>query len=88
MYASAGDVDAHAGPVHRDRHGSVRRPRTGGIVYRPTVDEKATFTASKPAMREWFINNVADGELWYDKLERAIRKAESEIDAERARVLE
>lgn len=60
----------------------------GGIIYVPTADEKATFTAAKPAMRQWFIDNVEDGELWYNKLEKVIRKTESEIDAKRARVLD
>lgn len=60
----------------------------GGIVYQPTAEEKATFLVAKPAMKRWFIANVPDGGLWYNKLASAIQEAEAEIDKERARVLE
>ncbi len=62
--------------------------KAGGTVYVPTPEEKATFMAAKPAMTEWFINNVEDGKVWYDKLVKAVEQAEAEIEAERARVLE
>jgi len=58
----------------------------GGTIYAPTAEEKATFQAAKPAMRDWFVNNIEDGQLWYQKLEAAVERAEAEVDAERARV--
>jgi TRAP-type C4-dicarboxylate transport system substrate-binding protein len=61
--------------------------KAGGTVYAPTAEEKATFMAAKPVIRDWFVNNIEDGQIWYDKLEKAVKEAEAEIDAERARVL-
>ncbi len=57
----------------------------GGTIYAPTAEEKATFQAAKAPMKDWFVSNIEDGQLWYDKLEAAVKKAEAEIDAERAR---
>jgi tripartite ATP-independent transporter DctP family solute receptor len=56
----------------------------GGQIYAPTPAEKATFQAAKPVMRDWFINNIEDGKLWYDKLEAAVKQAEMEVDTARA----
>ncbi len=61
--------------------------KAGGTVYVPTAEEKATFMAAKPVIRDWFVNNIEDGQIWYDKLEKAVKEAEAEIDADRARVL-
>ena len=61
--------------------------KAGGTVYAPTPEEKATFMAAKPVIRDWFVNNIEDGQIWYDKLEKAVKEAEAEIDADRARVL-
>ena len=61
--------------------------KAGGTVYAPTPEEKATFMAAKPVIRDWFVNNIEDGQIWYDKLEKAVKEAEAEIDADRARIL-
>ncbi len=60
----------------------------GGTVYAPTAAEKATFMAAKEPMKQWFFQNIEDGQLWYDKLDAAVKQAEAEIDAARARVLQ
>ena len=60
--------------------------KAGGTIYAPTAEEKATFQAAKPVIKDWFVNNVEDGQLWYDKLEAAVQQAEAEVDAERAKV--
>lgn len=60
----------------------------GGTIYAPTPEEKATFQAAKPVIKDWFVNNVEDGQLWYDKLDAAVKQAEAEVDAERAGLLE
>lgn len=61
--------------------------KSGGTIYVPNEEEKATFKAAKPVIKKWFITNIADGQLWYDKLEAAVKKAEEEVDAEIAKVL-
>lgn len=61
--------------------------KAGGTVYVPTAEEKATFEAAKPVMTEWFVNNIEDGQLWFDKLAKAVKQAKAEIDADRARIL-
>jgi TRAP-type transport system periplasmic protein len=61
--------------------------KAGGTIYVPTATEKATFRAAKPFIKKWFVNNIADGQLWYDKLAKAVKQAEAEIDADRARIL-
>ena len=61
--------------------------KSGGTIYVPTAEEKATFQAAKPVIKEWFITNIPDGQLWYDKLAAAVKKAEEEVDADIARVL-
>jgi tripartite ATP-independent transporter DctP family solute receptor len=58
----------------------------GGTIYAPTAEEKKTFQTAKPAMRDWFVQNIEDGQLWYDKLEAAVKQAEAEVDAERGRI--
>jgi len=61
--------------------------KSGGTIYVPTAEEKATFQAAKPFMTKWFINNIADGQYWYDKLDAAVKLAEKQVDADIARVL-
>jgi tripartite ATP-independent transporter DctP family solute receptor len=61
--------------------------KSGGTIYVPNEAEKATFKAAKPVIKKWFVTNIPDGQLWYDKLEAAVKKAEEEVDAEIARVL-
>ena len=61
--------------------------KTGGTVYIPTPEEKATFQRAKPVMRDWFTKNVDNGEFWVKKLEKAVADTEREIDSYRARVL-
>ena len=60
--------------------------KAGGTIYAPTAEEKKTFQAAKPVIKEWFVNNIEDGQVWYDKLDAAVKKAEAEVDAERAQV--
>ena len=62
--------------------------KAGGTIYAPTPEEKATFQAAKPVIKDWFVNNVEDGQQWYDKLDAAVKKAEEEVDAARAEVLD
>ena len=58
--------------------------KAGGTIYAPTAEEKKSFQGAKPVLRDWFIANIEDGELWYDKLEAAVKEAEAAVDAERA----
>ncbi len=58
----------------------------GGTIYAPTPEEKATFQAAKPVIKDWFVNNIEDGQLWYDKLAKAVAEAEAAVDADRAKV--
>lgn len=57
----------------------------GGTIYAPTPEEKATFQAAKPVMKKWFVENIEDGQFWYDKLEASVRQAEADVDLQRAR---
>ena len=50
--------------------------KSGGTIYVPTAEEKATFQAAKPVIKKWFVTNIPDGQLWFDKLEAAVKKAE------------
>jgi len=61
--------------------------KSGGTIYVPTAEEKATFQAAKPVITKWFIENIPDGKYWYDKLEAAVKLAEKEVDADIARAL-
>ncbi len=61
--------------------------KAGGTVYAPTAEEKATFEAAKPVIKDWFVNNIEDGQIWFDKLEKAVKQVEADIDADRARIL-
>jgi len=61
--------------------------KSGGTIYVPNEEEKATFKAAKPVIKKWFVTNIPDGQLWYDKLAAGVKKAEEEVDAEIARVL-
>jgi tripartite ATP-independent transporter DctP family solute receptor len=61
--------------------------KSGGTIYVPTAEEKATFKAAKPVIKKWFVTNIPDGQLWYDKLAAAVKLAEEEVDAGIARVL-
>lgn len=61
--------------------------KSGGTIYVPTPEEKATFMAAKPVIKKWFVNNIKDGQLWYDKLEAAVKKAEAEVDAKMNRIM-
>jgi TRAP-type C4-dicarboxylate transport system substrate-binding protein len=60
---------------------------TGGTVYVPTAEERATFMASTDAMKQWFLANVDNAEEWLAAWEEAIADAEVEIDADRARII-
>ena len=60
--------------------------KAGGTIYAPTAEEKESFRAAKPVIKDWFVQNIEDGQLWYDKLEAAVQQAEAEVDAERAEV--
>ena len=58
---------------------------SGGTVYVPSAEEKATFTAVTDDMKTWFTDKF--GTEWLDAWEQAIAEAEAEIDADRARVI-
>ena len=58
--------------------------KAGGTIYAPTAEEKATFQTAKAAMKDWFVENIEDGQVWYDKLDAAVKEAEAKVDAERA----
>jgi TRAP-type C4-dicarboxylate transport system substrate-binding protein len=59
---------------------------TGGTVYVPTPDERATFMAATDPMKEWFLANVDNAEEWLDAWDSAIAEAETEIQADRDRI--
>jgi TRAP-type transport system periplasmic protein len=61
--------------------------KAGGTIYVPNAEEKATFQAAKPVITKWFVENIPDGQIWFDKLEAAVKLAEKEVDADLARVL-
>lgn len=54
--------------------------KSGGTIYVPTKEEKKTFRAAKPVIKDWFVKNIEDGQLWFDKLENAVKQAETEVD--------
>ena len=60
--------------------------KAGGTIYAPNAEEKKTFQAAKPVIRDWFVQNIEDGQVWYDKLDAAVKQAEAEVDAARAEV--
>ena len=60
----------------------------GGTIYAPTPEEKATFQTAKAVMKDWFVQNIEDGQLWYDKLDAAVKEAEARVDAARTVVAE
>ena len=47
----------------------------------PTPEEKATFQTAKAVMKDWFVRNIEDGQVWYDKLDAAVKEAEARVDA-------
>jgi TRAP-type C4-dicarboxylate transport system substrate-binding protein len=59
--------------------------KAGGKVYVPTAAEKATFAAGRTTGEEWFTKTY--GPEWLDAWKAALRQAEQEVDADRARVL-
>ena len=61
--------------------------KAGGTIYVPTKAEKDTFRAAQPIIKEWFIKNIDDGQLWFDKLADAVKKAEEQVDGEVTGVL-
>lgn len=56
--------------------------KSGGTIYVPTKEEKETFRAAKPIIKDWFVKNIDDGQLWFDKLDAAVKQAEQEVDGE------
>jgi len=60
--------------------------KAGGTIYAPTAEEKESFRAAKPVIRDWFVENIDDGQMWYDKLDAAVKQAEADVDAARAAV--
>lgn len=60
---------------------------SGGTVYVPTAEERATFMAATDPMKEWFLANADNAKEWLDAWDGAIAAAEAEIDADRARIL-
>jgi TRAP-type C4-dicarboxylate transport system substrate-binding protein len=60
---------------------------TGGTVYVPTAEERATFMGATEPMKQWFLANVDNAEEWLAAWEEAIANAEAEIDADRARII-
>lgn len=60
---------------------------SGGAVYVPTAEERATFVAARDPMREWFLANVDNAKEWVDAWEAAIVEAEAEIATDRDRIL-
>lgn len=35
-------------------------------------------------MKDWFVQNIEDGQVRYDKLDAAVKEAETRVDAARA----
>lgn len=75
-YAKINEMNAHSA-----------YEKKGGVIYYPTAAEKATFMAARKPMQEWFRENVEDGGIWLDKLNRAINDAETVINKRRANAL-
>ena len=61
--------------------------KSGGKIYVPTESEKDSFRAAKPVIKEWFVKNIEDGQLWFDKLEAAVKLAEEQVDGEVTKIL-
>ena len=55
----------------------------GGAIYAPTPEEKNSFKTARSAMKDWFVQNIEEGQLWYDKLDAAVKEAEAKVDAAR-----
>lgn len=60
----------------------------GGSIYVPSGEELETFKAAQGPMKEWFVNNVDNGQEWLDKLERAVADAEKAVADERGRIMD
>ncbi|HEX6142523.1 MAG TPA: TRAP transporter substrate-binding protein DctP [Geminicoccaceae bacterium] len=58
---------------------------SGGTIYVPSAEERATFTAATDAMKQWFVDN--HGEEWLIKWENAISEAKAEVQALRDRTV-
>ncbi len=62
--------------------------KKGGTIYVPTAEEMATFRAAKAPMMDWFKKNVEQGDVWLEKLTKAIKEAEEAINNKRTIILE
>ncbi|MGI9520532.1 MAG: TRAP transporter substrate-binding protein DctP [Hyphomicrobiaceae bacterium] len=58
--------------------------KTGGTVYVPTAEEKATFIKARDAMKDWFTQKY--GDEWVKAFEQAIVDVEAQIEKDRKRV--
>jgi len=52
----------------------------GGDLYVPTAEEKEAFRQAAAPVFDWFKENIAEGEKFYDLLVAEAAKAEAEID--------
>lgn len=59
--------------------------KSGGTIYVPTAEEKATFLPARDAMKKWFTEKY--GDEWVKAFEQAVADAEAAIDADRARTI-
>lgn len=75
-YAKVSEMSAHAA-----------YEKKGGTIHFPSPAEKASFMAARIPMQKWFRENVEDGGIWLDKLNRAIKEAEATVANRRANVL-
>jgi TRAP-type transport system periplasmic protein len=57
----------------------------GGKVHVPNAEQRATFTAAKPHMRNWFVQKY--GKDWVEKLEKEVADAQAAIAKERNALL-
>lgn len=58
---------------------------SGGTVYVPTAEEKATFVAAREPMKKWFVENVQNGAEWLAAWELAVAEAERIVQQDRDR---
>lgn len=59
--------------------------KTGGTIYVPTAEEKATFLPARDAMKKWFVDQY--GDEWLKLFETAVADAEAQVAADENRII-
>jgi TRAP-type C4-dicarboxylate transport system substrate-binding protein len=80
-------VNEYAKAVSLDARQAFEKD-SGGTIYVPTAEEMATFRAAREPMMEWYKKNVEEGDLWLEKLLKAIKEAEAAVNEKRSVILQ